>query len=117
MSQQIEPTNWRIQLVWWLLYSVSWVGSSALALWLMLQLRINLIDLNNALGWGPWILIGVDKFGFLLLGLGWLIGVFVIEMYLRAGSSVTDLAKRSRTVFLVVIGGNLLSYLLQWLLL
>lgn len=116
MNHKAEENHWRSQLMWWLLYSVSWVGSSALAFWLTLQLRINLIDMNNALGWGPWILIGVDKFGFLFLGLGWLVGVFVIEMYLRAAGTLANLVKRSRTVFLVTVLGNLASYTLQWLL-
>lgn len=87
-----------------------------MAFWLMLQLRINLIDLNNALGWGPWVLIGIDKFGFLLLGLGWLVAVFVIEMYLRYSETVPLLVKRSRNVFWVTILGNVVSYGLQWLL-
>ena len=86
-----QPTAWRVRALWWLLYAVSWVGNSALALWLTLQLRLNLIDLNNFLGWGPWILIGVDKFGFVLLVLGWLVSVFVIELYLRNSTSLTRL--------------------------
>jgi hypothetical protein len=108
--------GWQETLLWWLLYVVSWVGSSALALWLTLQLRINLIDLNNFLGWGPWILIGIDKFGILLLGLGWLISVFVIEMYLRNSSTVARLGQRSGYLFLWVGGGLALSFALQWLL-
>jgi hypothetical protein len=108
--------GWQETLLWWLLYVVSWVGSSALALWLTLQLRINLIDLNNFLGWGPWILIGIDKFGILLLGLGWLISVFVIEMYLRNSPTLVRLGRRSGYLFLWVGGGLALSFALQWLL-
>lgn len=105
------------QVLWWLVYGLGWVGSSALALWLTLQLRINLIDLNNFLGWGPWILIAVDKFGLLLLGLGWLIGVFVIELYLRAAQTLRRLGQRLLRVFLIVGIALALSYALQWLLL
>jgi hypothetical protein len=116
MNSEGNGNDWYGQIRWWLLYSLSWISNSALAFWLMLQLRINLIDLNNALGWGPWILIGVDKFGFLFLGLTWLVSTFTIEIYLRNGRTFTNLLQRSRTVFLITVGGNLASYGLQWLL-
>lgn len=111
-----EPSGWLEQLRWWLIYVASWVLSSALALWLILQLRINLIDLNNALGWGPWLLIGVDKFGFVLLGLGWLIGVFAVESYLRQSASWQLLLRRGLRSILAIGLALALSYLLQWLL-
>ena len=82
----------------------------------MLQLRINLIDINNALGWGPWILIGVDKFGFLALGLAWLIGVFGFELYLHNSQTLVQLSQRSGKLLLITLVGNLGSYGLQWLL-
>jgi len=104
------------QVLWWLLYGVGWVATSGLALWLILQLRINLIDLNNFLGWGPWILIAVDKFGLLVLGLGWLVGVFVIEMYLRAATTLHLLLWRVLRVLLLIGGALGVSYGLQWLL-
>ena len=104
------------RLLWWGVYLLGWVGSSALALWLILQMRINLIDLNNFLGWGPWLLIAVDKFGLLILGLGWLIGVFVLDIYLRAALTLRLLFYRVLRVFLVVLALLGLSYFLQWLL-
>jgi hypothetical protein len=104
------------RLLWWGVYLLGWGGTSALALWLILQIRINLIDLNNFLGWGPWILIAVDKFGLVVLGLGWLIGVFVVEIYLRAAPTLRHLLRRILRS-LVLIGSALgVSYLLQWLL-
>lgn len=104
------------RLLWWLLYLLGWVLTSALAFWLILQMRINLIDLNTVLGWGPWILIAVDKFGLLLLGLGWLIGVFVIEMYLRTTQTLRLLLQRMLHVFGIVGIALAFSYALQWLL-
>lgn len=113
LSRQL---SWQRRVLWWLLYAGSWVGASALALWLTLHLRINLIDLNNFFGWGPWVLIGVDKFGFLLLGLGWLVSVFVIEMYLRNSTTIALLWRRSLYLFLILGGSLLVSVGLQWLL-
>ena len=110
-----QQARWPTRALWWLFYALSWIGNSALALWLLLHLRINLIDINNFLGWGPWILIGVDKFGFLLLGLGWLVGVFVIELYLRGSDTLVTLLRRSGWVFMVVGGSLVISLGLQWL--
>lgn len=111
-----KPTSLGEQVLWGTVYGLGWVGASALALWLILQLRINLIDLNNFLGWGPWILIAVDKFGLLVLGLGWLIGVFIIEMYLRAAQTLRHLFQRLLRVCLLVAIALVFSYTLQWLL-
>lgn len=111
-----DPTKWLEQALWWLIYTMSWVAGSALGLWLILQLRINLIDINNALGWGPWILIGIDKFGFVLLGLGWLVGVFALEMYLRRSPSWQQLLRRGLQSLLTIGLAIGVSYLLQWLL-
>ncbi len=114
MGQEQQSLGATVQ--WWVLYLVGWVGTSALALWLTLQLRINLIDLNNFLGWGPWLLIAVDKFGWVLLGLGWLIGVFGIDIYLRGAPTRRQLLRRLWRVLWLVSAGLGVSYGLQWLL-
>lgn len=111
-----QERQWQVQVLWWLLYAIGWIGTSALAFWLLLHLRINLIDLNNFFGWGPWILIGVDKFGFVLLGLGWLLGIFVIEIYLRRSATLWSLFRRSSWALGMVGSLLLLSLFLQWLL-
>ncbi|MEZ4861689.1 MAG: hypothetical protein R3C14_10290 [Caldilineaceae bacterium] len=111
-----QPFAWHKRLLWWVLYSVAWVSASGLTLWLTMQLRINLIDLNNFFGWGPWILIGVDKFGWVLLVLAWLIGVFVIEMYLRAAATLSQLLRRTAYVLVPAATALGFSYLLQRLL-
>ncbi len=111
-----KQTSLGQQVLWWLSYSLGWVGISGMALWLIMQMRINLIDLNNFLGWGPWILGAVDKFGLILLGLGWLIGVLALEMYLRAASTVARLGQRLLRMFLAVGVSLAISYLLQWVL-
>ena len=104
------------QVIWGLVYGGAWLTTGALTLWLILQLRSNLIDLDHFLGWGPWVLIAVDKFGLVVLGLGWLIGVFVIEHYLRTAPSLQRLLHRFLRVLLLTIACLAFSYLLQWLL-
>ncbi|MEZ4661094.1 MAG: hypothetical protein R2911_26385 [Caldilineaceae bacterium] len=72
----------------------AWIASSAVGLWLVLHLRINLIDIGMWLEASPWIFGAVDKFGTILLGLGWLISVFLAEIYLRGGLNAGQLYQR-----------------------
>ncbi len=92
-----------------------WLVLAALSLWLMLQLRINLIDAVVFFDWGPWVLGALDKFGILLLGLGWLVFVLFAEHYLRAGVEQQRLFPRTARVAVWVVGALALSYGLQLL--
>ncbi len=62
-----------------------WLISAALALWLMLQMRLLfLVDLPQAASTiNPWAFSAIDKFGFFFLGLIWLIFLVVTEEYFR----------------------------------
>ena len=53
--------------------------------WLLLQLRVVNVQIGLALNSTRWAMTAIDQFGFLLLGLLWLIAFFVIEAYLRQG--------------------------------
>jgi hypothetical protein len=57
----------------------------AIMTWLMLQLRTVIVEVGLALGLSSWTMTVVDQFGFILLGIVWLIAFFVIEAYLRHG--------------------------------
>ena len=92
-----------------------WLVLAALSLWLMLQLRINLIDTVIFFGWGPWVLGALDKFGILLLGVGWLIFVLFAEHYLRTGVEQARLFPRTARMTIWVAGMLTLSYGLQFL--
>ena len=92
-----------------------WLVLAALALWLMLQLRGNLIDTVVFFDWGPWVLGALDKFGILLLGVAWLVFVLFAEHYLRQGIEQERLFPRAARVALWVGVPLLLSYGLQFL--
>jgi hypothetical protein len=102
----------------WLRYIicyVAWFGVTAAGLWIMLQLRINLLDISLAVNVNPWAMAAVDKFGILLLGLVWLVAVFAAEAYLRQGVERNQLWRRIGRVAgiaAILLG---VSYGLQWL--
>ena len=58
---------------------------TAISIWLLLQLRTLIVQIGIALGLNNWTMTVVDQFGFILLGLLWLIAFFVVEAYLRHG--------------------------------
>ncbi len=62
-----------------------WLASAALALWLMLQMRLLfLVDLPMRMpNVSPWALSSIDKFGTVGLGVLWLIFIVVAEEYFR----------------------------------
>src|SRR4029079_16462536 len=72
-----------------------WLGPSALGVWLILAARSALIRLAFALRFHPWILRAVDDFGFVTLGLLWLVGVLLLEHSLREGVTRKRLWKRA----------------------
>jgi hypothetical protein len=93
---------------------ICWLLSAALTFWLILQLRINLIDISVfVIDTGPWVLGAVDKFGMLLLGLAWLVAVLFTEHYLRQGVQRNQLWLRVAWVLGVELVLLALSYLLQ----
>ncbi len=92
-----------------------WLVLAALALWLMLMLRINLLDLVRFFDWGPWVMGALDKFGILFLGVAWLVFVLFAEHYLRQGVEQQRLLPRSVRVAAWVGIPLVLSYGLQLL--
>ncbi len=68
--------------------------SMAISTWLLLQLRVVNVQIGLALNSTRWAMTAIDQFGFLLLGLLWLIAFFVIEAYLRQGVPTNRLRSR-----------------------
>jgi hypothetical protein len=62
-----------------------WLVLSAGIIWLMIEGRINLLDLALLLQLGPWVLMAIDRFGILLLGVICLSVIIFLEHYLRTG--------------------------------
>lgn len=53
--------------------------------WLMLQLRAVIVEIGLALNFSRWSMTVLDQFGFIVLGIVWLIAFLAIEHYLRQG--------------------------------
>ena len=98
-SNPHSPGFWHLVPLYLACYVV-WIALSALGLWIILQLRINLIDLAVLLRINPWALGAVDKFSLLILGVIWLICVILLEHYLRRGIPQNALWTRATRVLL-----------------
>ncbi|GAB4515806.1 MAG: hypothetical protein Kow0047_27750 [Anaerolineae bacterium] len=92
---------------------IVWALVSALGIWLIFQLRINLLELVVILRLGPWIMGAVDKFGIFILGLIWLTLVVPLESYFRNGASRRQLAQRTVKVLAIELALLGLSYAFQ----
>jgi hypothetical protein len=79
-----------------------WIGFSALGVWLIFALRSVLVGLAFVFRLDPWQVRAVDNFGFVTLGLIWLIGILVLEYYLRRGVVKNRLWRRAVRVFVAL---------------
>ena len=93
----------------------AWLLLSALGLWLIFALRVNLIEGAVLLRANPWALRAIDRFGIYILGLVWLGGVIALEDYLRVGVGQKRLLQRIGRICITLGIIALLSYGLQWL--
>lgn len=94
-----------------------WLAASAFSGWLVLELRINMIDLAAFFGLDPWAFPAVHNFGFVILALIWLSFVIFVEDYLRRGVDRGDLFRRALRIFNGVLVLLVMSYALQRILL
>jgi hypothetical protein len=111
---EVEGSLWRRGALW-VAHVLVWVLLSLVAIWVILQLRIVVMRLAVLAGVGPFGLESVDRFGTAGLGLLWVIGVGVMEGYLRAGMSAGSWRARFGRVLLIEGGLLGLCYGLQWL--
>jgi hypothetical protein len=75
--------NSRQLLALYLACYVLWLALSALGVWLIFSLRAVLVGLAFVLRLNPWQVRAVDNFGFVTLGLIWLVGILLLEHRLR----------------------------------
>jgi hypothetical protein len=91
----------------------SWIGLSAVGLWMVFLVRAALVDLSMAFRANPWTLRAIDRFGLYLLGMAWLVGIIFLEAYLRQGMESAQLRNRIRRILLAEIVVVISSYALQ----
>jgi hypothetical protein len=101
-QNQSDPPLWRLALRYAACY-LAWLLLSVLGFGLMLALRTNLFDLATLWKFNPWQVRTIDRFAIFLLGLGWFVGILVLENYLRQGVEQAQLGSR-----LMRVSGTLL---------
>jgi hypothetical protein len=89
-----------------LLVIVLWVVTMGLGVVDLLVGRRLILEVAIALGANPWAHGAIDKFGFLILGIVWLIMIYLVEYYYRRAAEL-GLRKLLRRFFLVA--GALIS--------
>ena len=90
-----------------------WIGFSALGVWLIFALRSVLVGLAFVFRLNPWQVRAVDNFGVVTLGLIWLIGILLLENYLRQGVVKNRLWGRAVRVFVALAAPLGLAYGVQ----
>lgn len=80
---------------------------------IMLQLRINVVDIFRHFDLNRWILSAIDRFGILILALLWLILVMALEPYLRDGMGNGRFWQRAGLVTGIEVVLLIVSYGLQ----
>ena len=100
----------------WPLYLAAytlWLCFSALGVWLIFVLRAVVVGLAFVLQLDPWQVRAVDNFGFVTLGLIWLVGILMLEYYLRRGVEKNRLWGRAIRAFVCEAVGLGLGYVVQ----
>ena len=92
-----------------------WAVYTITTFWLIFQIEEIVVVGAMRLRLNPWQVRAVDKFSLVLIGLAWLVGMLVVEAYLRNGVATRQLLRRAGKVSvglvigtLVVVGVNLM---------
>ena len=111
-----EPSSGSVATILrYLGYLILWLFLSAIAGLLAWSLRTNLFDLGIWLGWNPWLVRGVDRWGLFVLGLLWIIYIFGVEGYLRTAVAQKRLWSKASSVLISTLIFLAISYGLQFL--
>ena len=93
-----------------------WLGLSALGVALIFQARSASVTLALWFRVNPWQVRAIDQFTVVTMGLIWLVGVFLLEHYLRQGVEKGGLWRRAVRVFLFEVAVLGFLYAVQALL-
>lgn len=96
---------------------LAWIAFSAGALWALLQLRETLVALAILIGVAAKLVLVLDRWSVVPLGMAWIIIIVVMESYLSTGLRTGQPRERIRRVAVTEAGILGVLYVLQWLLL
>ena len=94
-----SPGKLRHTLPLYLACYALWLALTVLGGWLLFETREAVFDLTLWLRLNPWQVRAVDQFYFVIAGLVWLIGMLLLEHYLRQGVAKNRLWGRAARVF------------------
>jgi len=95
----------------------AWITFSAVALWALLQVRETLVALAILTGVAAKLVLVLDRWSVVPLGMAWIIIIVVMENYLSTGLRAGRSRERIRRVAVTEVGILGVLYVLQWLLL
>jgi len=108
MSMQTEGIDGRLSVRDLLKYSlgyVCWISTAAVTMLAILLMRNALNLVWPLLGGSRWALRPIDRFGLVLMGLGWLVFVIFLENFYRTGVA-TGLKRRLRSAGQLALGSG-----------
>lgn len=96
---------------------VFWFVTMALGVVGMVAFRRLILELATALGVNPWAHGAIDKFGFLILGICWLIMIYMVENWLSKAASggLKPLLRRFLIIFGTLAGSIAAAVLITYL--
>ena len=101
-GDQVEPTFWR-QLSQYAAYFLLWLAYAAISLWLVFQYQVIAVAVAIRFRVNPWQVRAMDLFATTAYFLVWLIGILLVEHYLRRGVGAGQLWRRAGRVFLATL--------------
>lgn len=90
-----------------------WIGICAIGFWLIFLIRTNLVEDIFFLRVNPWQLRAVDRWSVYVLGAVWIVGVFLVEGYLRRALERGRLLVSAGKILLIETVLVALSFLLH----
>jgi len=103
-------------IIRYILYIIFWFGFIFLSGWTLLVGVRDLVVKMFFLNLNPWQLRAVDMWATFLLGLVWIVAIFVVEGYFRTGAKQGILWPRIARVYLITLAVAAVFFGLEFLL-
>lgn len=92
-----------------------WFVICALSFWVIWLVRTNLVEDVFFMRVDPWQLRAIDRWSLWVMGIGWIVGIFLCEGYLRSAVEKGRLLVSTGKIFLILGIVISLSYLINTL--
>ncbi|MBI3960668.1 MAG: hypothetical protein HY328_17805 [Chloroflexi bacterium] len=96
-----EPLQWG-RIGQYILVYIFWFLFCALAFWAIWLIRTNLVEDIFFMRVNPWQLRAIDRWSIWVMGAGWVVGIFLVEGYLRKSIEQGRLLVSTSKLFLLL---------------